>query len=420
MEDCCAAQALAILTSHRPGWIMADLSQNLDRMPFVTKGNAFPCITSAAYGCECLAQVATLLQVCTKAQWAILPARFGTRCSRRFWWNVFWWNRILVKLWGNITSRPWEDDLDELPGECPQIGQAIGQRSASLVEFSFFQSVLQLNVLRITFKHGPYNSHLPGHQLAGVQIASHWLPACWHPGGIWLPACWLPKRLLLPVCYCHLPGVGPHGWQCHAPSSGRCGYGCSTQGLQLAASWTGTKTTSNFLLGAQAVDMMKFGSFLKACRGDKNPHWQTSTTFRVIMIDKIIISNPHLFFFGRLLKLPEARMVPLPCLLPAFMPKFVRGFNHQSMANQRWHDHDSWQQPRTIATFVDWGPNYSCYPLCPALLLWRRRWKRMSNLMMRRWKMRSRKLQGTWFGNALGRWYPQTLYCKLCHALDRF
>lgn len=54
MEDCCAAQALAILTSHRPGWIMADLSQNLDRMPFVTKGNAFPCITSAAYGCECL------------------------------------------------------------------------------------------------------------------------------------------------------------------------------------------------------------------------------------------------------------------------------------------------------------------------------------------------------------------------------
>ncbi len=47
--DCCTVQAMAILTSHCHGWIMADLSQNLGRMPYAEENGAFPCITSATY-----------------------------------------------------------------------------------------------------------------------------------------------------------------------------------------------------------------------------------------------------------------------------------------------------------------------------------------------------------------------------------
>ena len=48
-----AAQALAILTEHKPGWVACDLSQNLNRMPVVADAShPFMCITPTSQQCD--------------------------------------------------------------------------------------------------------------------------------------------------------------------------------------------------------------------------------------------------------------------------------------------------------------------------------------------------------------------------------
>ena len=48
-----AAQALAILMEHKPGWVACDLSQNLNRMPVVADAShPFMCITPTSQQCD--------------------------------------------------------------------------------------------------------------------------------------------------------------------------------------------------------------------------------------------------------------------------------------------------------------------------------------------------------------------------------